>query len=59
VTGQNTNQTIVSAAAGSVISNLNASGNEVVTCSFTESTGMVFTATTTLFADGSISWYAS
>lgn len=59
LTGQNTNQTIVSAADGSVVSNLNASGNEVVTCSFTESTGEVFTATTTLFANGSTSWYGS
>ena len=58
ITGQNTNQTIVSATDGSVISNLNASGNEVVSCTFTESTGEVFGATVTLFANGSTSWYA-
>jgi hypothetical protein len=55
----NDSGTVSSVADGSLISNVNASGNEVVTCTITESDGDVAPVTATLFANGSTSWYSS
>jgi len=54
LTGQNLNEKIVSESHAVIVSNLNASGNEVATCTFTLDTGMEMPSTVTLFANGSI-----
>jgi hypothetical protein len=54
LTGQNLNEKVVSESDAAIVSNLNASGNEVATCTFTLDTGMAMPSTVTLFANGSI-----
>lgn len=54
LSGQNTGTSIVSSGASSIESNLNGSGNEVVSCNYTLDTGADFPATVTLFANGNL-----
>jgi hypothetical protein len=54
LTGQDLHETIVSQSDAVITDHLNASGNEVATCTFTLDTGALLPATVTLFANGSI-----
>ena len=56
LTGQNNGETVSSytSGSGSIQSNQNSSGNEVVSCDYTLSTGADYPATVTLFANGSV-----
>lgn len=56
LTGQNTGNTVVSESGATITSNLNTSGNEVVTCTFTLSDGSTLPVTVTLFPNGSTGW---
>ena len=56
LTGQDLHETVKSVETGSVISNLNASGNEVVNCTLTLSTGLAVPKVITLFPDGTTGW---
>jgi hypothetical protein len=53
LTGQSSGTQPVSFTGASIQSNLNGSGNEVVSCDYTLDTGADFPATVTLFANGS------
>lgn len=53
LSGQDTGTKPVSFTGATIQSNLNGSGNEVVSCDYTLNTGADFPATVTLFANGS------
>jgi hypothetical protein len=59
LTGQDLHETVASESDAVITSNLNASGNEVATCTFTLSTGATLPATVTLFANGSLGWHGA